>query len=102
MQPGPVLAANRYARRSRAPAQQSIGCFAMPGKPDARFLAVVAAHRAEFIQPTRDQEFVTTDGSSATFTHTCTWGVPRKYQTKAGPSSRQQSHTWSLPISPSL
>src|SRR6476620_11768689 len=42
------------------------------------------------------------DGSSATLTHTWTWGVPRKCQTNVGPSSRQLSHTPSLPKSPDL
>src|SRR5579884_2722960 len=41
-------------------------------------------------------------GSSPTLTQTWTWGVPRKYQTKAGPSNRQLSHSPSLPRSPSL
>ena len=31
-----------------------------------------------------------------------TWGEPRKYQERAGPSSFHKSHTPSLPISPSL
>jgi hypothetical protein len=43
-----------------------------------------------------------TEGSSATFTQTWTCGSPRKYQTNEGPSSRQLSHSPSLPMSPSL
>ncbi len=39
------------------------------------------------------QAFSFTVGESATFTQTCTCGEPRKYHTKAGPSSRQQSQT---------
>lgn len=42
-----------------------------------------------------------TEASSATLTHTWTWGAPRKCHTNAGPSSRQLSHTPSPPISPS-
>ena len=34
-----------------------------------------------------------TDGSSATWTHVCTCGTPRKCQTNAGPSSRQTSYS---------
>ncbi len=34
-----------------------------------------------------------TDGSSATWTHVCTCGRPRKCQTKAGPSIRQISYS---------
>lgn len=46
--------------------------------------------------------FSLTAGSSATFTQTCTWGVPRKCHTNAGPSRRQLSHTPSPPRSDSL
>ena len=46
--------------------------------------------------------FVLTVGSSATLTQTWTCGWPRKYQTNAGPSSRQLSHSPSSPMSPSL
>src|SRR5262245_57312686 len=43
-----------------------------------------------------------TAGSSATWIQMWTCGWPRKYHTNAGPSSRQLSHSPSLPISPSL
>jgi len=39
---------------------------------------------------------------AAMFTHTCTWGEPRKCQTMFGPSSCHTSHTPSLPMSPAL
>src|SRR5437667_5926450 len=64
-----------------------------------RLSANAKPQAAEFYYP---RAFNFTDGSSATLTHTWTCGSPRKYQTNDGPSSRQLSHSPSLPMSPSL
>ena len=69
-------------------------------KKCSRSMMQVSLERACRARP-QVSAFNSTFGLFATCTQTWTCGEPRKYQTKDGPSSRQLSHSPSLPRSPS-
>src|SRR5689334_9887884 len=97
--PGPMLQDGLVSAASTSGGRESLrsscithGCSLAAKTPDPSLTPLVCHF----------YEFSFTPASLAMFTHTCTCGVPRKNQTKEGPSSRQLSQTLSSPRSGSV